>query len=748
MVISSFAFWSKEELWNTQSSERKIEVFKSRITNTDEKNYFLEKQKIITNSLSLGQDELLYVEFGRLSSAMFTSETKNIDTNILTLSGNTIIPKKDYPAIISLYDPFTLYNMKSVQNDYMIRQITNGSFYIWREPDGTLSVYSIDAVIRLDFLDNWSYMTDMVLFPWMYIRFNPTYNRNLAWADLFRIILSMVSDVTDTEAVDRTWVEFVNPRITSANESDTFFMYRLPQYTRVLFRSLHSEFAARVKKLEDLKKYAFDFEYDINIERNQNLSNPSKKNHFLLRELEWLLSQIVNTEKTKEQFVFQLEKITSESKTLAVGNSVETTLEEFLTDARFASFGTANNAHFQEIYDEIAQILKIAPVWAKAELLQKLSNIYSLNLSAQLRDKEFSRIDTYTPTAREVRNTLTSTNIDTKDYFDIALYAFHVLKKAEDGWKYFDEAITANATYELLSTIFLATDRYVKSTNDITAYKSLSIQFYDHILDTLVNSIYSYYIQDDGDRLYFKEKYIADGAVKIDDKRFIDNLRSFDWVLDFLYSSIERSYENETDLRTFLSIKKSKMRLHAFTLLLDKGQYQEYVLNPYVSVKINGVSLPKISDDSETLVRAKITEDYVDTALPEDEGIIGIRNLLGNIPNANLVKEWEFYYVKNAEMEAINPNDKTTISYQLSAAFTSDLKTINEISILYQGKRIYIVTDTKDQEVISLLARVLPNYFISIDSIYAANPNQTLMWVIRLFIDKSRIAIGNNIFPL
>ena len=112
------------------SSERKIEVFRSKIITTDNRNFSLEKQKTISNSLSLGQDQFLYVEFGRLSSAMFTSETKNIDTNILTLTGNEIVPLKDYPAIISLYDPFTLYNMKSVENDYLIHQITNGSFYV------------------------------------------------------------------------------------------------------------------------------------------------------------------------------------------------------------------------------------------------------------------------------------------------------------------------------------------------------------------------------------------------------------------------------------------------------------------------------------------------------------------------------------------------------------------------------------------------------------------------------------------
>ncbi len=94
--------------------------------------------------------------------------------------------------------------MKSVKDDYLISQITNGSFYLSREGDGTVSVYSIDAVIRLDFLDKGNYMTNMLLFPGMYIRFNPEYNRNLAKADLFRIILSMVSDATNTDAVERT----------------------------------------------------------------------------------------------------------------------------------------------------------------------------------------------------------------------------------------------------------------------------------------------------------------------------------------------------------------------------------------------------------------------------------------------------------------------------------------------------------------------------------------------------------------
>ncbi len=745
MTLSSFVFGTKEVHTEVDKTERKVEVYISHIVEGEDQTSTLEKTRITGNKVSLTSTDTLYVEFWRLASAMFISETKNLETNVLTLSGNTIIPLKEYPAIISLYDPFMLYNVSSVNKDYMIRQITNGSFYIGKESDGTVSVYSIDAVIRLDFLDNGDYMTDMVLFPGMYVRFDPRLNRTLAKADLFRIILSMVSN--DEEAINRTWVEFVNPRITSSGDSDTFFMYRLSTFTRILFRSLHAEFSGRVKKLEDLEKYAFEYEYNIESTRSRFLSNPSKKNHFLLRELEGLLSQIVGSNQTKDDFLKQLQRIKDESKTLAIGNSVDVTLEEFLTDARFASFWTKNN-NFQEIYNEIAQILNIAPIGAKAELLQKLSNIYSLNLSAQMKDKEFSRIDTYSPTAREIRETLWSTDIDTKDYFDIALYAFHVLKKAEDGGKYFDEAVTANATYDLLSTVFLATAR---SVSDPSEYKWLSIQFYDHILNTLVDSLYSLFTREDGERIFFKEKYLGtDGTIKLDDKQqFIKKLQDFDGTVEFVFQSIENAYENEEDLRTFLSIKKAKLRLHAFILLLEKWAYPEYVLSPYVSINTDGIALPKVSDDSETLVQAKIADKITDTGIEEDQWMVGIRNILWNIPSINIIKEESGYYVvRNADMEAVSPKDSTTLSYQLSATFSNDLKSITDISILYNERRINIITDIRDQSVITTLAQVLPNYLVAIDGIYEVNPNQTLTGEIRLFLDKSRVVIGNNIFPL
>lgn len=63
--------------------------------------------------------------------------------------------------------------------DYSIKQITNGSLYISDEPDGTVSVYSIDAVVELSFFDKNIKMTSLILFPGMYIRFDPQANREL-----------------------------------------------------------------------------------------------------------------------------------------------------------------------------------------------------------------------------------------------------------------------------------------------------------------------------------------------------------------------------------------------------------------------------------------------------------------------------------------------------------------------------------------------------------------------------------------
>lgn len=65
----------------------------------------------------------------------------------------------------------------------------------------------------------------MILFPGSYIRFDPKRNSALNGADLFRTILSLQEGENEI-------FEFVNPRVNTGNDKDTFFNYRLPLETK------------------------------------------------------------------------------------------------------------------------------------------------------------------------------------------------------------------------------------------------------------------------------------------------------------------------------------------------------------------------------------------------------------------------------------------------------------------------------------------------------------------------------------
>jgi hypothetical protein len=97
-------------------------------------------------------------------------------------------------------------------------------------------------------------MTDMVLFPGMYIRFDPKMNRALLGANLFRILQSLEPNGTEDVSIESTGIEFVNPRMNTKNEKDSFLMYRLPTQTR-LFKMLHILFYERVSQIDLYKEY-------------------------------------------------------------------------------------------------------------------------------------------------------------------------------------------------------------------------------------------------------------------------------------------------------------------------------------------------------------------------------------------------------------------------------------------------------------------------------------------------------------
>jgi hypothetical protein len=115
-----------------------------------------------------------------------------------------------------------------------------------------------------------------------------------------------------------TGVEFVNLRMDDTNDRDTFFMYRLPKETRVLFRMLHILFHDRVAQVDILKKYATNSSYISTEELSTWIKNPSKKNYYLFQELEKTLSDGIQFPTKKEEFSQKIQKIHKQAQSFMV----------------------------------------------------------------------------------------------------------------------------------------------------------------------------------------------------------------------------------------------------------------------------------------------------------------------------------------------------------------------------------------------------------------------------------------------
>ena len=559
---------------------------------------------------------VLSLDLGRLSTAFVMA---NPALNI-TFSGTQDLIFQGLQGIVSLYDPFVSYTLHPSDASYSVSQITNGSYYLSSEPDGTVSIYSIDVVAELAFYDSGERMTNMILFPGMYIRFDPRANKDLKWADLFRIMLVLGDERSDK----RTGLEFVNPRVDGGKGEDIFFMYQLPTPTRPLFQMLHLLFRERIRQVEDLKSYASSRGY-VTEEVDTMVYNPSKKNHYLLGDLKSVLSRAVQSQMWAVDFRSKIDKIHASSAELVHGNSVQKLLEGFLTDARFAIYGNVSNSQFDAIYSETANILGIVPGTGKGKFFQYLSDIYSRNIVLQRKDPTFAGIDTYTPTADGLMETLDNSNIESKDYFDIALYAYQLLQKTQDKQMFTYESITSRATYELVDTLFGATTKYIDwlATPELqkAAYQTLVIQFYAPIAATLNRSLYSTYGSYYDGKIYIDRQYLDGDFVKFDPK-LRDNLASTYATMLAAYERVAPLYDTGEQRYTLIALRDSIIRIGGFLEMIREGQYRQYQLVPYAGIDIGGIPTPSIGIDGalEIYGAAPIVPVGSGALVPTDSG--------------------------------------------------------------------------------------------------------------------------------
>ncbi len=703
----------------------------------------------------LKKNETFYIDFGRLSSIFFLPDNSSgsksltdfrLEKNILTLPSSGSM-------IASLYDPFSSYSLYSKSGNFTLDQITNGSFYVWNEPDGTISLYSIDAVWTLTFLSEWQKMTSMTLFPWMYFRFNPSENKNLSWADLFQIIQSVSSQKDGII----TGIEFVNPRIDTGNALDAFFMYRLPPQTRVLFRQLRTLFVQRVDQVNMMRSYSASGEFLSLEDMNSLLVNPGKRNAILLMDLQATFSDSLQTWVDIQKFVNRIQDIHNTAKTLPIGNDVDKLFQEFLTDGRFAMFSQSTDQKFISIYNEIAKIIWIAPTTQKYQLFQKLSDIYSRNLVSQLQGS-VGKIDIYTPSATELIGTLSSSGMTGDDSFNIALYALNILSKSQDQNLFTLDFLKNTATYNLIYTIFVATDNYLSSLTELhkksATQNTIAHELYVPLSESLVLSLYKNFTLDRDGYIYLSPVFFPDGPnekMKFD-SNFVASINKISGIMKRTVNLWSFSGASQED---YSRLSVASMRMQAFVSLFNPTEYPEYVKDPFISQSEWAIALPKITDDAKSLAhkndatKAQLastgTSNAVDTTI--DNPLSQIQNTFGNIPQEQITREIDGFRITNAVMSISAKDSGLPIFFTISFKTSLDIGTISEPKVLYEWRNVLFSRNQySTSDFVSFLSWNAPLYFQKISASIKENP-----WVtgdVMIFVWDNRITIGGYSFNL
>ncbi len=690
---------------------------------------------------------IVFGELGRLSSFMYLSQSGN-SLPPISFSGKTDLQVANVEWILSLYDLFSTYSLTSQSGTFRLDQITNGSFYIGNDADGKVVIYAIDGVARLTFLSGWKEMTNMILFPGSYIRFDPKRNSALNGADLFRTILSL-------QEWENEIFEFVNPRVNTGDDKDTFFNYRLPLETKWLFRTLSARFHEQVESVDLLKSY-WAWSNTNGTVASDWLFNPSKKNHIMLLELKDLLSQVIRSKTDKKAIVRRIWEIYQNAKELKLeSSSAKKTIEKFLLDGRFALYGNISDidAGYQETYENIAKMIGIEKSGGKSQLFQNLADIYSGNLFLQMSKTATFKIDTYEPTATTLRATIDEKWIDDKDFFDIALYAYNIIDKIQDKWLLSREYLMNKSTYNYLTTFFYAGNKYMNSLEDTgkrsKTILSFSSQFYEKMLTLIVRSLYQVLMVDDNGALYLNNSYVDGVKVKLD----IDLMRQISrlyGVISYVHESIIAAYDGAGDDNdVYIRIQKSTLRLKALVNLLDpeayNAKYALYIDLPFATELEDGVSVPKVDlEKGEVASFIKPVEVYTgSTSLLNNEKVEALRSLFPNADISSFIPDGEFITVRNA-LWTVKKLDGTDSECSWTLTFLND-KNISQIFLQYNSRNIEIKlpSQTIDIEGFRLIKNTtLKNYLDILDS------NSDVSGDVRMLLGYKRLDIGEQTYRI
>lgn len=744
-VTVVFSIRPTQEVVDPVQSQKDIVWSKISLKSQWDNTYKVDSEIIDIEVVKVSQNTPMLIDFWRLSSFLYLAPTWS-QNDVLTKSGSTGIVIGKVSGIVSLYDLFLSYSVYDKDNTFRLEQLTNGSFYVGKEKDEKIALYAIDGVVRLTFIHAGEDMTSLILFPGSYIRFDPTRNRSLKNADLFRTILSLKD--TDNEVF-----EFVNPRVNIGDEQDAFFNYRLPVSSIALFRALSSRFKEKVDTNTIRNKYWFYNEFKA---ESSWLMNPSKINHNMLMELWFLLTKALDARDSSDEVIGKIGTLYNQAKSLDLKNSsAKNLVEQFLLDGRFAVYGGVSNPRYQQTYENIAKMIGIERTDAKSQLFQTLADIYSRNLFSQKTVDSRVTINTYIPTALELAKTFDKDQIESKDYFDIAIYAFNILRKMEEKKLILiDTAMEDPATYSYLMTFFRASNRYIESIDNREKKQqtimSFSRQFYDYTIALIVNSIYRTYVTSEDGWIFLHSRF-RDGIKVTIPEELLRDINTLNDTIKAISPSIESMWSAswKTDTDTFRRITHNITKLDAFSTLINPEKYKDYIKTPFKLDPESNKDIPLPFIDAETSKPVRLDSASVENikntkALSTDPRIQEIKKIWTDADASSLSIEGEDIRIRKASYKLWRSGAGNS-NLAMSALYKD--KNFSDILIFYDDYTIEVVIDKQMSfEAFKAFLLQLESYLDFIDSELIARWSD--VFSVRIFPARQRINIWDSLYPV
>ncbi len=694
-------------------------------------------------------NQYYFTELDRLSFGFYEpAPDEKVSESFIYSTGNLVnnltLHKGTY--IFGFYNPFSSYDISTP--DFRVEPITNGSIYFTTETDGTISIFTLDSVARLYLISAGKTMTDLMLFPGNYIRFDPSRNAELDSVDLFRVITSL-------DGSNQTF-EYVNPKI---DGGALLTNYRFNNKNG-LIQLFHNYFQEKVSNIADIRnKYKNSNTFSA-VSTNRFFFNPSKRSHFLLLSLSSELTKIfLNSSQWVGTATKKISEIYNNADKYKVKEPVRAVLEQFITDGRFAIYGDKVSADFDSTYLDIASMIGITPTSKRSKRFQDLSNIYAKNIVSGGNVTGASRADVYAATSNILASILGSwedtsseDKLEPKDYFDIAMYSYNILSKSEYQGKYMDEFILDTNTHRLLQTFFQSSLLYYESIKDpdkkIAALKIFSVEFYDHIFSAVSKWVAGTFTYEEGGHTFLRPKFKNSDDIrsKIDPSiinGIKDHIKKWKEIINLLTSDPLYKREDSTN-NVITRVTESIQILDNFITMVE--DYRQYIKNPYETLVWDKspapviVPPPVIPDDG--IIPVTPTQEPVKT---EVDPMITLKKIFPSITPENTPIVDSNYSLQKVPF-SLTDSHGVKYSTSFSAIYTPITKNFTKMILEYQNNRIQINPEILNSGVLNRYLLFLGDYLAKIQ--YISDTDGLGWWDIRISLQENKIYIADQSYSI